>query len=211
MSRQIASGDAFGKKYEVYVRSGAVEGTEIRAETEVRGQISGGGGLTVGGSGGNAPVSGQVESRTTRYQNIYLTDEEGVEHAIELVDFVVPCKQGQKLSLFLVAGAGSDRGAWFHAYNHNTRQHYRCGPALRGEMFPKWILAGLLALVVVMTWNAFSASPGNDGFEVFFGTAIVAGLIGAVLYGVARIFAAVRGARVRGNLAWKQYIAGLAS
>lgn len=210
MAEKIASGEAFGTKYEVFMRSGTVDSTDTRSETEVTGSVSGGGGFSVGGTGGNAPVSGSVESRTTRFQNIYLTDGGGKEHVVQLVDFLVPCKEGHKLSLFFVKTGGRELGHYFHAYNHNTGQHYEDGAALRGEMFPKLILAGAVAIVAIMSWNSFSGSPGNDGFEVFAGTFIVTGLIGVVLYGLAKVFAAIRGAKLKGNPAFKESIAKLA-
>lgn len=210
MAEQIAKGEALGTKYEVFVRSGTVDSTETRSETEVTGSVSGGGGLQVGGTGGNAPVSGSVESKTTRFQNIYLTEEGGREHAIELVDFLVPCKQGHKLSLFFVKTGGNEFGSYFHAYNHNTGQHYDDGAALRSEMFPKWVLAGAVAVVALLAWNSFSGSPGNDGFEVFAGTFIVTGLVGVVLYGLAKMFAAIRGAKLKRNPGYRKYLSQLA-
>lgn len=209
MAKRIADGNAFGTKYEVFVRAGTVDSTDTRSETETTGTISGGGGMTVGGTGANAPVSGQIESKTTRYQNIYLTDEEGKEHAVELVDFLVPCREGQKLSLIFVKTGGKELGSYFHAYNHNTSKHYDHGAALRSEMFPIRILIGAVAVVAVITWRNFSGSPGNDGFEVVAGTFIVTGLIGVVFYGIAKIFAAVRGRRLRANPAFKQFLAAL--
>jgi hypothetical protein len=209
MARKIADGSAFGTKYEVFVRAGTVDSTDTRSETETTGSISGGGGMTVGGTGANAPVSGQIESKTTRYQNIYLTDEDGREHPVELVDFLVPCREGQKLSLMFVKTGGKELGSYFHAYNHNTSKHYDHGAALRSEMFPIRILIAAVLIVALVTWKSISGSPGNDGFEVMAGTFIVTGLIGVVLYGIAKVIAGVRGARLRANPAFKQFLAEL--
>ena len=123
MSKRIAEGKTLGSKYEIRVRTGTVNATETRSETEVTGSISGGGGYSSGGTGFTSPVSGSVQSRTTRYQNLFITDDDGKEHTVELVDFLVPCKEGHKLSLFLLFTGGSDFGSYFRAYNHNTGQH----------------------------------------------------------------------------------------
>ena len=79
MSRLIAEGKTLGCMYKIYDRTGTVGHSETRSETELSGDISGGSGYSVGGTGFSTPVSGSISSRTHNYQNIFLTDETGKE------------------------------------------------------------------------------------------------------------------------------------
>ena len=78
MAMKIAEGRALGLNYRIYDRTGVVDQSDTRSETEVEGSVSGG----WGAGGYTAPVIGSVSSKTTRFQNIYLTDDEGKEHNI---------------------------------------------------------------------------------------------------------------------------------
>ncbi|GAB4517946.1 MAG: hypothetical protein Tsb0010_02140 [Parvularculaceae bacterium] len=210
MVEVIAKGDAIRAAYEIRALTGTVTATETRSETEVKGDISGGGGFSVSGTGGTAPVSGKIESKTTRFQNIFMTDDEGGEHAIELVNFLVPCKEGQKLTLFQLVMGGSPKG-YFHAFNHNTKNHYEKDGAVSKAMFPTLVFGAVVAVLAIWIWNSASGNPGNGSFEVFAMTFIGAGLGGVVLYGIAKIFAGVRAAKVHGNPAYKSFLSGLAA
>ncbi len=209
MSRRIAEGKAIGSQYEIRVRTGTVNGTETRSETEVTGSISGGGGYASGGTGYTAPVSGSVQSKTTRYQTMFLTDEEGREHTVELVDFLVPCKEGHKLSLFLLMTGGANVGSYFRAYNHNTGQHYEHTKAVRSEMFPWKIFTALTALLAVWIFFIGISEDGNGFGEVLFITVIVTAIGGGLLWVVGAVLAFIRSLGVRGNPAYKSYLAGL--
>jgi len=208
LAKKIASGNVLGRDYHIHVRTGVVENSETRSETEVTGNVSGGGGYSSGGSGYNNPVSGSIQSKTTRYQNIFLKDEEGDDHVIELVNFLIACKEGQKLTLFIVKSKDSLYGPYFQAYNHNTRQNYENSKAVSSEMFPfrKVLMAtgGLAALFFLI------------GLTGGFGNAILAAIIGAVIGGivfwiVGKIIGALRASAVRKNPEFRQFLAGLAS
>lgn len=205
MSRKIANGTALGARYEIFARTGTVDSADVRAETEVSGNISGGGGAY----GYSAPVSGSVKSKTTRYQNIYLTDEDGVEHNIELVNFLVPCKQGHKLTMLGIT-AGND-GAYFRAYNHNTREHCNHPKGVISTMFPRkvfMIALGLFALWVL--WNAMTAE-GNGVGEALFMSAVMIALVGLVFAGIGWVFAYIRSIKVRSDTTLKGFVNGLGS
>lgn len=210
MSKKVAEGKALGSSYEVHVRTGTVNGTETRSETEVTGSVSGGGGYSSGGTGFTAPVSGSVQSKTTRYQTMFLTDEEGKEHTVELVDFLVPCKEGHKLSLFLLTTGGSEYGSYFRAFNHNTKQHYQHGKAIRSEMFPARIFMIVAALFVAWVFFVAVSADGNSFGEAVFVTLLAGGAGVGLLWVVGAILGFVRSFGVKGNPALKTYVAGLA-
>jgi hypothetical protein len=79
-------------KFVVYKLSGTVQSENTRSETEVSGNIYGGG--TNSTYGTTAPVRGEIKSETIRYQTIFLKEDDGTEHALELKDLVVPCREG---------------------------------------------------------------------------------------------------------------------
>jgi len=207
MSKQIAEGTALGARYEIFARTGTVDSSETRAETEVTGNVSGGGGV----SGYSAPVSGRVQSKTTRYQNIYLTDDDGIEHNIELVNFLVPCKQGHKLTMLGIAPGGSDTGAYFRAYNHNTREHCNHPKGVISTMFPRKIFMGAMGLLALfLLVNVFTDSSVGTG-EALFMTAMILVFSGLILAGIGWVFAYIRSIGVRSNSTLKNYVNSLGS
>lgn len=205
MSNKIAEGTALGIRYRIHARTGTVDSTDTRSETEVTGNVSGGGGV----GGYSAPVTGSVQSKTTRYQNIYLTDEDGVEHNIDLVNFLVPCKQGHKLTMLFCMSGDSDSGSYFRAYNHNTREHRNHPKAVISEMFP-WktftiVMAAFALFVLFSAFGADNSSFGGALFVSIFG--IVIG--GLVVAAIGWIFAYVRSISVRSNATLKNFVNSL--
>lgn len=178
MATHIAEGVALGLQYDIYDRTGHVSHSETRSETEVQGNISGGGGYSSGGTGFQSPVSGNVTTKTTRYQTIFLTDGDDKEHTIELQDFLVPCKPDHKLSMLLLTAAGKDKGSYFMAYNHNTRETYKHPKAIRSEMFPTKIVSIVLAVCFVLLFFNRIGDVGTTFLGTVFNSAFITLLIG---------------------------------
>ncbi|WP_260292783.1 hypothetical protein [Sedimenticola hydrogenitrophicus] len=125
-------------KFAVYRLSGTVQSENTRSETEVSGKIYGGG--TNSTYGTVAPVQGEIKSETIRYQTIFLKEDDGTEHALELVDLVVPCREGHKVTLWRL---GKD--LWFQVHNQTTNQFYTYGK-LKKLVYPKvaYFVLGIL-------------------------------------------------------------------
>ncbi|MGD2132276.1 MAG: hypothetical protein PVI23_05745 [Maricaulaceae bacterium] len=204
---QVAEGKALLKGYKIGAFTGTVNTTESRVEEETTGSVSGGQGITVGGTGASAPVSGRIETKITRFQNIMIDGEDGQAHPIELKNFQVPCSPGQKLTVFQLMGGG-DEGPVIHIYNHDSRRHYKNDKALNWAMFPFLILFAVLAVVVFFVWNWASGSS-DDGFVTLAKTFIASAFIGLVIYGIAHIFAMIRAGGVRGNPEFKKRLSEL--
>lgn len=205
MSKQVTEGNALGARYRIHARTGIVNATDSRSETEVTGRVSGGGGAY----GYSAPVSGSVQSKTTRYQNIYLTDEDGIEHNIDLVNFTVPCMQGHKLTMLLVTAGSSDSGSYFRAYNHNTREHSNHPRGVINEMFPWKVAALVMGIIGLMILYKAFTSDGNGFGEALFMSIIMIALVGVVVAAVGWTFAYIRSIGVRSNSSLKQYLRSL--
>lgn len=134
-------------RFVVYKLSGTVQSENTRSETEVSGKIYGGG--TNSTYGTTAPVQGEVKSETIRYQTIFLKEDDGTEHALELKDLVVPCREGHKLTLWRL---GDD--LFFHGKNETTNQAYTYGK-LRKLVYPKvlYFVFGILFGIYVVDQN----------------------------------------------------------
>ena len=142
--QQSYSGKKLMYKFTVFKLSGTVLSENTRSETEVSGKVYGGG--TNSTYGTTAPVQGKIESKTTRYQSIFLKDDDGAEHAVELVDLVVPCREGHRLTLWRL---GDD--LWFKAQNETTAQSYTY-EKLSKLMYPKvtYFVFGILFGIYVV-------------------------------------------------------------
>lgn len=134
-------------KFVVYKLSGTVQSENTRSETEVTGKIYGGG--TNSTYGTTAPVQGEIKSETIRYQTIFLKEDDGTEHALELQDLVVPCREGHKLVLWRL---GED--LWFQAQNQTTNQFYTYSK-LSKLVFPKvmYFVMGILFGIYAVDQN----------------------------------------------------------
>jgi len=211
MAKQIAEGVALGLDYQVLDRSGIVSHSEIRSETEVEGNISGGGGYTSGGTGFNTPVRGQIRSKTTRFQNIFLTDDDGVEHTIELQNFIIPCKPDHRLTLLLLITGDKDFGSYFSAYNHNTRTSYDYPKAVRMEMFPRKIFLISIVVVYLLAFLSRFGDPGTSFIGTLVVSALITGVIAIILYGLGTTLGWYRSMLVRKNLAVKNHLSNIAA
>lgn len=206
MTKKIADGVSLFKRYTIGEVTGSVASSQSWTETETSGSVSGGGGMTVGGTGGTAPVSGRIETKVTRYQSLMLNSDDGKAHPFKMKNFQVECVPDQTLTVFTL-GSG-DEAPVIHVYNHDTGRHYKNDSGLNWAVYPFLILFAVLAVMVFMVWN-WASGNSSDGFIKLAKTFVVSGLIGLAIYGVGHIFAMVRASGVRGNAAFKQRLSEL--
>ena len=138
--KKIGEGKAALLGFEVLELSGGVLSETTRSETEV-----------VSGAYDNVTHQRNVTSKVTRYQTIMLREDDGTEHAAELVNMILPCREGQRITLWRLG-----QGGWFRAVNHNTRQQV-ISSDLGSAVFPwGWaILAGLVTFFVLLSMNPY--------------------------------------------------------
>jgi hypothetical protein len=198
--KKIAEGVALGRQYSLYEVTGTVQGETTRAETSVSGSVGGGGGVTIQGTGFSRPVSGQISSTTTRYQTIYLKDDDDErEIAINLVDLAVPCREGHRLTARSI-----DKAVWFDVDNNTTGEGYENMRKLRHHVAAKGLLKyGPLAFagLVVLVLKAISP-PGKMDIpsDLFFG--ILGYLGGLAVFAVpAIIVTTMRASKITAALA----------
>ena len=193
-SEKLTEGSALGLGYELYAHTGVVKGSDSRSETRVEGSYTGGTTTDYGdGWRVSTPGHGFVTSTTTNFQNIYLTDDEGKDHVCQLVDFLVPCVEGQKVTMYMVAKRGKKSGTYFSAANQSTRERYNHTKGARSELFP-W-LSFLAALGVMLVWAFISIYGEKDTsgvVEALFLTAVAGAIVGAVFWIIAWIISFAR-------------------
>jgi len=164
--KKITSGTVILQNYNIYELSGMVLSENTRSETSVSGSVTDGG----GGFGGG--VHGTVSSNTTRYQTIYIKGDDDKEYAAELVDLIIPCREGHSLTLW-----GINQGWWFEGINHTTKQASKSKQTLINFTMPSRTIGGGAILVGILSWMLFAGVFDGD----ITGIGILWGLIGALI------------------------------
>ncbi|HNR54359.1 MAG TPA: hypothetical protein PKJ19_04275 [Flavobacteriales bacterium] len=147
MNNTITGGD--GTPWTLYTFKGTVMEASKNMETRVSG--GGGGGFTYRGTGGSAPVS--ITSTTVVHDQLFLQDEQGQEHALQLQGFNIACRTSHVLTAAWAIKQGQQRGPYFAVHNHTTDQTFYKDDEI-GKMFRPPILhllgivAGLFLYVV---------------------------------------------------------------
>jgi len=204
MAKKVAEGRSLGLHYEIIDRTGVVDQSDTRSETEVEGSVSGGGYGSY-----QTPVVGSVSSKTTHYQNIFLTDEDGKEHTIQLQDFLVPCRQGQRLTLFLLSHGNREYGSYFKAFNHNSREMSDHAKAIRSEMYPWRSFLIVIGLLFLIEFSGLYSEPDATVVSALFYTAIALAITGTIAWIIGWMVSFARSVVVRNNPEFKAYVGRL--
>jgi len=207
----IVKAKTYGLDYEVSTLDGIVLDTQTRSETEVSGKIRGGGGSVSNGSGSISGVSGDINSTTNRFQSVFLQDDDNVEHHIDLINFLIPCKNEHRLTMFFLTVNGNDTGRWFMAYNHNTRRVYENDRAIKDEVFPWDFLGPIAAFILIAYFLLVFIFDGQGIGEALINTFLMGLVTAVVLFIPAKILQYFRSLSVQSNSALQQFVANLNS
>ena len=158
------------KNYELQSTTGKVLSSGKNMETKVSG--GGGGGYTNRGSGYTAPVS--ITSKTTVHDQFFLEDANGKEHAFQLSDFNLACRDGNILTVVAAINIKKDQGPYISVINHSTDKVYFDPIALKQICEPN-------KLIFVLILIAFAAIAIGTSGGVGFVLTIIAG-VGAAIY-----------------------------
>ncbi len=154
------------KEYELYWVAGQVMSAGKNMETKVQG--SGGGGY---GNGYTAPV--RITSSTTVHDQIFLLDREGKEHAFQLQDFNVACRDGNELSVIWAIKKGGGNGPYIVVHNRTTSQTFFHEKGLLG-MFSYSVLYPLGISILAICLHSFLPFWWAIPFAAFIGWRILA-------------------------------------
>jgi len=157
-----------GKNVELHSVKGAVLSASKNMETKVSG--SGGGGYTYNGRGHTNSV--KITSKTTVHDQFFLMDDDGREHAFQLQDFDLACREGNKLAVISAIKQGKNNGPYIAVINHTTGKVNYNANALKKAFAPNVFLLGAIFIGVCVLGLAFAGS----GFLTF-GFIILLGLV----------------------------------
>lgn len=116
LHKKLTIGDTM---FSIYYIKGVVLGKDKHLETKVYG--GGGGGYSYNGTGGSAPVS--IGSTTTIHDKLYLMDDDNREHAVELTNWDIACREGHKILVIWVIKGSKDEGPYISVSNLSTRDN----------------------------------------------------------------------------------------
>lgn len=161
-----------GNKLNFYTLTGRVISASKNLESRIHhsSQVSSSGSIH---EGYTPPMhhSVSVNSETIEHQEIFIQDEHGRQHAINIHNWGVSCVEGNVLTFVTGEVVGKGDSRYLHIANHTTRRNYRpevliqhmC--ATKNYIFWKpfyWSLAGvpLVAFMALGPWLGALASAG---------------------------------------------------
>lgn len=169
-----------GKRLDFYTLTGRVMSANKNYESRMQANttVSSRGG-TIHGS--NGYVSGyiapshhnvSVNSETIEHQEIFLEDEHGQQHAIQIRNWGVSCAPGHEMTFVWAVVLGQSSGPYLHITNHTTRQEYRSEQSI----------INLVQTKNYQLWNPFLLSMVVVPGIVWFNYGMWVGLLSMVVY-----------------------------
>lgn len=152
---------AIGKEYEIYSVTGRVLDAKKHYETRVSG--GGGGGYSNQGTGYTAPV--KISSTTVIHDTIFLEDQDGKEHALELTNYNIVSREGNEMTAVWAIKKNKKNGPYVAIFNHTLSKVEFNGNKLFWMMMPHWLLlAGSLLILVIISF--FALLIGIAGWSI---------------------------------------------
>jgi hypothetical protein len=152
-----------GWKYDLDVLSGVVLDSQQREEEETVIEASGGHGIMVNGTGYITPRQEAVKDVTT-FDTLFVRDDDGTEHEVEMEDFGLSLRIGNRVSVVRASGARGDERPIL-LYNEDTRKHFYSTRVMRDLLKPSFLWAIFHAALVVIIAGGL-AFPLLDEGEV---------------------------------------------
>ncbi len=194
-----------GTPYTIVGLTGQVLETRKDVTTEISG---GGGGGTIIDGRGTINID-PIETTTTVGDTVFLEDDDGKEYGVQLTDFDLIVRAGNRLTIQLFKRKGEDSGWLMHAYNHSTREPFLQNDVAKRLLRPSksWLLLTILGWVGA--WNLLSLLPSEGGLD--FGGTIIFILVAATwVEFFRRAVAHLRFKRFRTGDAYRQLVSNLA-
>ena len=154
MPHDLARATFRGKPCDLDAVTGLLMDTSSTSETKVSGVIPG---------SRHSLVSGRISSKTTRYTKMFLQDENRREHAFEMVDFDVPVRKGNVVTVVKATREGKRDGSHIALFNHDAGDvtyNLKRLQQLNAPTLVRWVMLGMAALLLV----AMMRNDGVGGF-----------------------------------------------
>lgn len=152
-----------GWKYALTRTSGVLLDSQQRTEETTVIEASGGTGSIVGGHGYITPRKEAVKDITT-FDTLFVRDDDGLEHEIELEDFGFSARIGNRVTILRAEGARADDRP-ICCYNEDTRKHFFSTRVMRDLLKPSFVWA-LVNAALIYVIAAELALPLLDAGEV---------------------------------------------
>jgi len=108
--------------------------------------------------------------------------------------------------MLLLTAAGNDKGSYFMAYNHNTRDTYQHPKAIRSEMFPTKIVSIVLAVSFLLLFFNRIGEMDTTFLGTVFNSAFVTLLIGIPVWIVGAAVGFYRSMIVKRDMKLKEFL-----
>lgn len=167
-----------GKEYGLHSVTGQVVRATKNWETEVR-----------GGDGANASVT--TSAVTTVHDEFFLTDNSGREHAFQLTDVNVACRETNKLTVVWAIKRGQERGHCIAVRNHTTGQTFYSQGAINDICIADWRKFQIFGLgcgcPIFVVFSALIVSSLSSFVQLFTSEQISGGLTKGASLGCAAV------------------------
>ncbi|GAB4148932.1 MAG: hypothetical protein Tsb0016_20120 [Sphingomonadales bacterium] len=142
-----------GKTYAIHGFRGDVASSQKQKETRVSG--SGGGG------GPHYTQNVQITSTTIDHHELFLVNRSGEERNFKFVNWDIPCREGQNISVLWAIREGREQGPYVRVINNNLKQQQSLKPGeLASEMRPPWYISWGIAIVAAIVLSTFMGWGG---------------------------------------------------
>ena len=190
-----------GKPYRII----GVTGRVLDAKKDITTEISGGGGGGTIVDGRGTITIDPIKSTTTVGDTVFIEDDDGTEHAVQLTDFDLAVRTGNRLSVKAFAPPRDDSGWIMFAYNHSTRTPYLQQDVAKRLLRPSFLWLLLTILGLIGAWSLTSMLPTESSID--FGGKIIYVLAGATwIEFFRRSVARLRLARFKNSAAYSKFV-----
>lgn len=191
-----------GRKFALSTLSGTLLDSQQRTEESTLIEASGGTGTIVGGHGYITPRQEAVKDITT-FDTLFVRDDTGVEHEVELEDFGLRARIGNRLTVMLANGPRAG-GRPILVHNDDTRKYFYSTRVMRELFKPSFIWALVNAALIFVIAKELALPLLDDG-DVF-GSVLVSSFCIYWIGGNRLTVAAIRAGRFNSSKASRQLV-----
>jgi len=135
-----------GKRTTIHYFTGKVLSSQKQKETKIHSNTS--------YVGQNNQAVTSVSSTTVDHHEFFLADSAGTERAFKTIDFDIPCREGNTMTVMWAVPEDSKEGPYIELRNHNTGEHTTVEPKRVASYWrkPWWMIWGsMLGVFIVLT------------------------------------------------------------
>lgn len=147
--------NASGKEIALHYVTGSVL-SELNKNRETR----------VSGGGGQNNTAVHIRSTTTVHDQFFLKDDTGKEHAFQLTDFNLACREGHQLKVVWAIAKGKANGPYVAVQNFTTGDYFFQDKRLKDLLTPPTLQA--IGALLLLFFTTMAIAGGLTAFVVVF-------------------------------------------